>query len=72
MLIRDEELKSILNEAFDAGFQSPLEMMEPEIEGILFRVKSRYAVQLPATDSWLWGDYIRSMKSPDPWLIATT
>lgn len=71
MLMKKEDIKKILSDAFDAGFQHPLEMMEQNVNMIFKKFKSTCAAVTtnnPDTNSWGWGDYYAALSQPDPWV----
>jgi hypothetical protein len=69
MAIELPELTNMLSEAFDAGAQSPFEMIDQQIERILRQYK-KVIVSTSSADMH-WGDYIRAIKNPDPWVVST-
>lgn len=69
MIINEEDLKQILSDAFDAGFRSPFEMMDQEVESLLTAIKAKIPA-VASTDNWMWGDYLHAIESPDPWVKA--
>ena len=74
MQIEEKDLRQLLCDAFDSGTNIPWELCQQEVDRLLGDWKFKHAPALNelSTDKWIWTDYMKAIKNPESFLLATT